>query len=57
MLREIIRELLVFVGAMTVLVALAGITLNWTLYRNWYGETKEQKCRRIRRERAEWNRQ
>lgn len=53
MLREIIRELLVFVGAMTVLVALAGIVLNCTLQRNWYGETEEQKRRRIRRERAE----
>lgn len=52
MLREIIRELLVFVGAMTVLVALAGITLNWILYRNWYGETEEQRRERIRKERA-----
>lgn len=57
MLREIIRELLVFVGAMTVLVAVLGIGLNWILYRNWYGETEEQRKERIRRERAEWNRQ
>lgn len=57
MISEIIKELLVFIGAMTVLVALAGITINWILFRNWYGETEEQKRRRIRRERAEWNRQ
>ena len=51
MLREIIRELLVFVGAMTVLVAVLGIGLNWILYRNWYGETEAQRRERVRRER------
>lgn len=57
MIGKLITDILAFVGALTVLVALAGITLNWTLYHNWYGETEEQKRRRIRRERAEWNRQ
>ena len=57
MIGKLITDILAFVGALTVLVALAGITLNWTLHRTWYGETEEQKRRRIRRERAEWNRQ
>lgn len=57
MIGKLITDILAFVGALTILVALAGIILNCTLYRNWYGETEEQKHRRIRRERAEWNRQ
>lgn len=57
MIGKLITDILAFVGALTVLVALAGIILNCTLYRNWYGETEVQKRRRIRRERAEWNRQ
>lgn len=57
MIGKLITDILAFVGALTVLVALAGITLNWILYQNWYGESAEQKRRRIRRERAEWNRQ
>ena len=42
MLREIIRELLVFVGAMTVLVALAGIIFNEICWGHWYGASQEQ---------------
>lgn len=57
MIGKLITDILAFVGALTVLVALAGIVLNRILYQNWYGETEEQKRRRIRRERAEWNRQ
>lgn len=57
MIGKLITDILAFVGALTVLVALAGITLNRILYRNWYGETEQQKHRRIRQERAEWNRQ
>lgn len=57
MIGKLITDILAFVGALTVLVALAGIILNCTLHRNWYGETEEQKRRRIRREREEWNRQ
>ena len=51
MFLEIIRELLTFIGGMTVLVAVIGIGLNWILYRNWYGETEAQRRERVRRER------
>lgn len=57
MFLDIIRAFLIWLGGMTLLVALMGIGLNWILYRNWYGETEEQRKERIRRERAEWNRQ
>lgn len=57
MIGKLITDILAFVGALTVLVALAGIGINWMLYRNWYGETAEQRKERIRRERAEWTRQ
>lgn len=51
MFLEMIRAFLIWLGAMTLLVAVIGIGLNWLLYRNWYGETEEQRRERVRRER------
>lgn len=53
MFLDIIRAFLIWLGGMTLLVALMGIGLNWILCRNWYGETEEQRRERVRRERAE----
>ncbi len=53
----LIIDILALIGALTVLVALAGITLNWILDRNWYGETEDQRKERIRREREPMRRQ
>lgn len=66
MFREIIRELLVFIGAMTVLVALAGIIFNEICWRHWCpgeGKRTPPPLRRspspasregLEEERAEW---
>lgn len=51
MFLDIIRAFLIWLGAMTLLVAVLGIGLNWILYRNWYGETEAQRRERVRRER------
>lgn len=51
MFLDIIRAFLIWLGGMTLLVAVLGIGLNWILYRNWYGETEAQRRERVRRER------
>ena len=53
MFREIIRDLLTWIGAMTVMVAVVGIAVNEVLYGNWYGETEAQRRERIRKERKQ----
>lgn len=57
MIGKLLFDILAFIGAMTIGVAVAGIGINWMLFRNWYGETAEQRRERIRRERGIGNRQ
>lgn len=53
MVSEIFKEILAFIGLMTVMVAVLGVAFNLALYRNWYGETESQRRERLRKERDE----
>lgn len=46
MFMEIVREILIFVGAMTIFVALAGIALNKILWGSWSGASQERQPRK-----------
>ena len=48
---EIMKDILTWIGAMTVMVAVVGIVVNEILYGNWYGETEALRRERIRRAR------
>ena len=48
---QIFKDILTFIGAMTLLVTVIGIAVNAILYGNWYGETEAQRRERIRKAR------